>query len=89
MMYALTGADYDVIDGDSSKMTFNEITDAFANPWDTGKPYTMTWDQFANLGISHIMLSDLTTMDNPTMLAEYKETRPKYANYDVINNRPI
>ena len=32
----------------------------FVNPWDTSKKYTMTWEEFANLGVGYMCSSDLT-----------------------------
>ena len=32
----------------------------FVNPWDTSKKYTMTWEEFANMGVGYMCSSDLT-----------------------------
>lgn len=45
-----------------TNLTKDTVT--FVNPWDSTKEYTMTWDEFAKLGIGMITTTDLSGLED-------------------------
>ena len=56
----------DLSEGGGHALAVTNITQdtvTFVNPWDSSKEYTVTWDEFANLGVDYMCSSDLTQKD--------------------------
>ena len=63
-------------------LTANTVT--FVNPWDSSKEYTMTWAEFAKLGIGDITVTDLSDVKVEGNEEDEGDTTPELDPIDPI-----
>ena len=85
------GTDYslDVGNGGHALSITNITADTvtFINPWDNNKEYTMTYSEFANLGIGYMCSSNLNNKNYANKVVDMTDkTTAKNNNYNYSNN---
>lgn len=74
----------DVEDGGHALAITNITSDTvtFVNPWDSSEEYTMTWSEFASLGIGYMSSADLTKTNFASEIKDMSDNSDNIKGYD-------